>query len=76
MNHADAVVVEAELRSIRQRLLKLHCLESLWRQKYLDSQLEEWRRVIHLLSEDGFGAYSPDKDPVVPERAHANSNDE
>ncbi|WP_217161528.1 hypothetical protein [Streptomyces sp. AC512_CC834] len=76
MNHADAVAAEAGLRDVRQRQPKAYCLESAWRQNYLDCELAEWQRLIRLLSEDGFGVYSPDKDPAVRERTHANSKDE
>ncbi|MFI6055990.1 hypothetical protein ACIBCO_38695 [Streptomyces violascens] len=71
MSHADAVTEEARIRVARERLGSLHCFESHWQQKYLDLQLVEWQRIIHLLREDGFGSYSRDKDRAVRELEHA-----
>ncbi|MFF4188995.1 hypothetical protein ACFYZ9_37975 [Streptomyces sp. NPDC001691] len=67
MSHADAVIEESRIRSARERLGSLHCFESYWQQKCLDFQLAEWERIIQLLSEDGFGSYSRDKDPAAAE---------
>ncbi|MGW1871658.1 hypothetical protein ACWCPS_39925 [Streptomyces mauvecolor] len=71
MSHADAVQEETRLRSARERLGSLHCLEAHWQQKCLDAQLVEWQRIIHLLSEEGFGSYARDKDPAMREQEHA-----